>query len=753
IPFAFQVVVAANETFAKMFDVTIPAGRTSVVSRLPLAQINGEIRLSLQLSANPLVELAEPMNARVLPAGANAQTQIIAASSRTEDERIVFDLPRYGPFSGPLQVRYATRDGTAIAGRDYEAASGVVTLGEATSGWAAIASVVVRRLGASPPEDREFYLDLDVPPNVVVSGSLVGRLAGQVPWTGFKIDGPNEVGEEAEFVEVKIVDENKDATFDVLTSDGTARAGVDYTAVHTTLRADGTLRVALVPNDARVEPVKIFKVTAVRASDRLTNSIDIVIVDDERGGARDETFLPIRYEGENYEVNTFGGVTGDDRIILCEASRAIWEYDRTGHFTARRPLPALPGTFKTGLVLPDGRLLVGTAGDALGQPSVFRLLPDGEFDPSFAGAVDQSTVLGLADGGAGRTVLLKRPFLENRWEIVRLLEDGAPDPAFPPIQSEPNNYEEGVARFGIQPDGAILAALSTCDWRWGCSYNRLVRIQDGTAVTLDQVVSSGFFAPPDIRARWFPHALPGGGTFLENIYPYGDVAFGYCVKPDGTLDENFTPGGTDAYLFQYLGVQSDGGIVGWSQPGVEVIRLHPGQTPRRGIILQAPGPAFYTEGTSGQMTLSRAGESSQPLEFRLKIKAGTAGPEDFANLSQVLRFAPLQNTVVLKITPLADGNVEGDEWADVGVEPLSEDVAIFGDDIRVQVSDSDPFVKLELTWEPALIGYSNQQDIFILDASDDGGRTWKPVEAVRGSFRREIDTGQPHRIYRARRNQ
>lgn len=753
VPLGISMVIANNESTTATVNLTIPAGQTNGLTRVPFGRIDGDIRLSLQSAEDPLVQLSEPANARVLPAGANAETQIVSVFSYTDSEKVLFSLRRFGPFTELPQLNYATRDGTAIAGRDYVAASGRLTLGEPATGWAAGASIEVRRLAANASEDREFYLDLsDVPPNVLVFGDRTARLPAILPVTPFTINAPSEVSEGSKFVDVQIKDQNQTATFEAFTSDGTARAGTDYEAVRTTLSSPGTVRVPLGANDTRVEPVKFFTLYVVRtAPDRLTNSVNILIRDDERGGARDETFPQTRLEPQTGHAQVFGGVTSDDRIFLCDPAKNINEYDPNGRLLSTRPFPRLPGSFQAGLVLPDGKLLIGTAGDELGMPSVYRLFPDGRWDTAFTSEADQSSVLGLADGGSGKTLVFKHLFLEHRWMLVRLLENGMVDPDFPPVLSEPD-YGIALARLEMEKDGSVLAALQSCDWRWGCSLGKLLQIKDGKIITLDTVANADFSFPRDTAPRWFPHALPGGGTYLENLYPYGDVDLGYVVRADGSLDENFAPLWTDAWSFQYLGGQHDGSIIGFDSTGFELVRLRPGPKKPRAIILESANRSVWTEGNSNVLTLDRTGESSEPIEFRLRITDGTASPEDFAGISKTFRFEPMQTSISINVEALADQLSEGEEWSSIGVEPLSQDVNVIGGDVTVVLADSDPYMRLELRTDPALLGFSNEQDVFVIEASDDGGKSWQPIEAVRGGFRRDFPANLPHRIYRTRRN-
>ena len=133
-----------------------------------------------------------------------------------------------------VTVGYATKDGTALAGTDYEAAEGTLTFGAGTT----VKTVEVRTTEDELKEsDEGFTVELSGPSGAVLGESIgTGTIVDDEATPEVTIgDARADEGEVAEFEVTLSGASDRAVTVEYRTVAGTAEAGVDYTAASGTL--------------------------------------------------------------------------------------------------------------------------------------------------------------------------------------------------------------------------------------------------------------------------------------------------------------------------------------------------------------------------------------------------------------------------------------------------------------------------------------------------------------------------------------
>jgi hypothetical protein len=200
---------------------------------------------------------------------------------------VTFTLAWTGAKGGSaVSVSYATADGTATAGSDYTAKSGVATFNNGCK----CATVTVAVLGDTTTEGTEtFFVNLSSPVNGVIGD-------GQAIATIYDNEGPpafvvadGTADESAGTMSFTVLMTNASSgtkTVDYATADGTAVAGSDYTETHGTLTftTGQTSKAVLVPiaNDSLSEADETFTLNLSNASLALDDATAVgTIVDDD----------------------------------------------------------------------------------------------------------------------------------------------------------------------------------------------------------------------------------------------------------------------------------------------------------------------------------------------------------------------------------------------------------------------------------------------------------------------------------------
>lgn len=184
----------------------------------------------------------------------------------------MFDVDRKGDTSTAVTVKYAAVNDTAQAGLDYTAAVG--TLQFAAGETRKTISVPLLNDGVDTTYWEGFRVVLSQPTRGTELGApsssawTIGDNDGVHAWLNFKVTAVT-VAETAGSVTLEVVrggdSTNSDISVSYATTDGTAKAGSDYTAATGTLRfAPGVLsRTITIPitNNVFFEPTEAFTIT------------------------------------------------------------------------------------------------------------------------------------------------------------------------------------------------------------------------------------------------------------------------------------------------------------------------------------------------------------------------------------------------------------------------------------------------------------------------------------------------------------
>ena len=173
-----------------------------------------------------------------------------------------------GAVSGKeVTVEYATSDGTAKAGSDYTSASGTLTLSAGDTSKTVEVSVTNDSVDEA---DETFTVTLSSATNATISdATAVGTITDDDVAPGLSIGdvsvAEGVAGGKAKFTVTLGAASGKDVTVKYATSDGTAKAGSDYTSASGTLTFSAgdtskTVEVS-VADDSSDEPDEMFTVT------------------------------------------------------------------------------------------------------------------------------------------------------------------------------------------------------------------------------------------------------------------------------------------------------------------------------------------------------------------------------------------------------------------------------------------------------------------------------------------------------------
>ena len=185
----------------------------------------------------------------------------VSGGSATEGGAVAFRVSLSRSATGAVTVRYATADGTALAGADYVEADGTLTF---TPGET-VRTVTVDTINDSETEPLEtFVLSLSSPTNATIAeDSALGRIVDDDAPPALRVsDGSATEGGTVAFRVSLSRSATGAVTVRYATADGTALAGADY------VEADGTLtftpgetvRTVTVDtiNDSETEPLETF---------------------------------------------------------------------------------------------------------------------------------------------------------------------------------------------------------------------------------------------------------------------------------------------------------------------------------------------------------------------------------------------------------------------------------------------------------------------------------------------------------------
>ena len=286
---------------------------------------------------------------------------ITGPAAVTEGGDLVFDvsLDRTPSAGEDVTVTVATADDTATAGSDYTARSETLTF---AAGGATTQQVTISTINDAVPENAE---DLQVLLSNAVNASIGTASAagtinddGDLPTVSIMPVTADE-GEEFSFT-VSVSDSPiADLTVDVTTTDGTAEAGSDFTALNTTLTftPGGPTEIAVVVDvndDADIESAEDFTVALSNVQGGMLGvaSVTGTINDNDGNGT---------IGGQKYHDSNLNGVmdAGEDflagwTIQLLDNAGTVIDSQVTDADGAYQFTSVVPGMYSVEEVLQDG---------------------------------------------------------------------------------------------------------------------------------------------------------------------------------------------------------------------------------------------------------------------------------------------------------------------------------------------------------------------------------------------------------------
>src|SRR5262245_48943489 len=179
------------------------------------------------------------LNGTWLPPLAISDLSILEGNTGTT--AFVFTVSIPTPISQAVSVNYATADGSATAGSDYQTAFGTLTIPAGETGGTIIVLVNGDRL---PEANETFFVNLSSATNAVIAdGQAMGAIADDEPRISVSTDyvtitEGNAGTTDAIFTVSLSTAYDQQVTVDYYTSDDSAIAGDDYVRTFGTLRFD-----------------------------------------------------------------------------------------------------------------------------------------------------------------------------------------------------------------------------------------------------------------------------------------------------------------------------------------------------------------------------------------------------------------------------------------------------------------------------------------------------------------------------------
>jgi uncharacterized delta-60 repeat protein len=678
-----------------------------------------------------------------------------AASCYENDGVVVAVVTRAGADFSPMQVEYATVDGSAKAGLDYVAQSGTLHFDEGETSQA-----IAIALLDNPAVQwmHTFSIVLKNPSNgVLLINGGAGQVAlmdvaSQIAFDGYGNYTTNEAAGMALISVRRGVRTSNQVSVHYQTEGGTAIPGVDYqpTSGTLTFAAGETVQTFAVPLLDNVVP-QTNRTVQLRLSNPSAEAVldvppdaslrTLVIMDDDHPGDLDLSFNPSLGPGAwvtrlaltpSQKIIASGSSLGLIRLGLDGASdqsfrtfawaaptclllandNRLW----TGGWSDWLRTLAPDGTLAwsspnvSGISVlalqPDQKVLVGVSSwSGLG---LARLLPNGDYDPSFvATGAREMSVAAIAVQPEGQILCGgSSPGSSSGPCLVRLNGDGTLDGQFTGQLAtfESTNGMGGpvITALLLQPDGGVLVG-GRFDRVGGRATRNLVRLKANGAVDETWAVGSGFDGVIQQLALQGDGGILVIGSF-QNVQgvPRPSLA---RLQPDGKLDTSFSP---DIRDVSALLVQSDGHIVvgggfygvnGQIRPGLARLRGNPEAA--AGVVSFVAGPSNILE-TAGTVDLrvQRTGGTRGRIVVPYAVSGGTAiAGTDIVPASGSIEFADgegLPKTITLQVQ--ADGQASGDKSVELSLgQPIGG--AVLGElcTVRWTIQDVDCVIEFATT--------------------------------------------------------
>ena len=282
--------------------VTIPAGQTSATITVPTtadptAQSTEAFSLALTGAANAGLAAATAA-ATILPDTPEPSLSVADASG-VEDpsgtSTLTFTVTLSAASTRAVTVDYATADGTAVAGQEYDAATGTITIpaGQTT----ATVPVTILAVGGFEP-DETFTLNLSDPTDATLAtptatGTILNddTASATLSVASATVTVGTAGTATLPFTVTLSAAQASAVTVDYATANGTATAGTDYTATAGTLtiaagQTTGTIDVPVAGPAVTAESSKTLTVTlsSPTGAALATTTATGTIVDDDIAG-------------------------------------------------------------------------------------------------------------------------------------------------------------------------------------------------------------------------------------------------------------------------------------------------------------------------------------------------------------------------------------------------------------------------------------------------------------------------------------
>ncbi|MGC8886730.1 MAG: Calx-beta domain-containing protein [Verrucomicrobiia bacterium] len=494
---------------------------------------------------------------------------------------LVVTVNRQFGSAGDISVAFETYDtGSAAAGLDYVATNGVLVW---TNGETASKTISIQIIDDTIVEgDEEFGIALSNPTGGATFGvytnAKITIIENDVS-PGIITFGAGQyfVYENETNAVIPVIRTNGtlgDVTVNYATSNGTAIAGSDYTAVSGTLQfTNGQtinyIKVPVIDNFVANSPVYFYASlsgsTGGAALGAITNAIVTILDNEKWAGSIDETFATgqgadgtvyaLTFDSQRRlyvggDFTTFQGIKAG-RIVRINTNGTVDLTFNTGS-GANKPIYAVAKTS-------DGIYVAGafTAFRGVTRSKIARLTYDGAVDMAFnPPAIDGNiyTVVPLNDG----TVLIGGDFVSVGTNavsrIARLTANGAYDDTF----AIGFGASGTVRSIALQSDGKIVVGGEFT------SFNRVSSpyvVRLNTNGSVDQTFDVGL--GPDgkvysVAVHSDGSVIIGGDFTTVNGVPRNRIA---RLNTDGKVDLTFDPGYGANGSVRAIDIQVDGKIV------------------------------------------------------------------------------------------------------------------------------------------------------------------------------------------------
>jgi uncharacterized delta-60 repeat protein len=505
---------------------------------------------------------------------------------------LTFIVNRVAGSLGSLSVQYATTNGTALDGVDYIGTNNTLNWNSVDVSPRIITIPLINTglVGAN----KQFAVSLF---NPRLNGTATPSLMGAITNATLTITNDNSHGALQFSAPAYVVNENGGyATITVVrtggavgtisalyaTSDGTAAAGVNYTATNGTVTlVSGEISASFavqILNDNVVDPTNFYFNVSLAGPGTLINAV-VQIVDansvNRPPGSPDTGF-------------NSAGVNGNVFALALQSNGQILA---GGNFTAVGPVSegslarlntdgSLDTAFLSGLVGANGpvlavvsqtddHVLVGgsfTSVNTVNRKFIARLMTDGSLDTSFnPGLGADNVVNALAETFVGG---VRKIYVGGAFGVIsgssspgfaRLNNDGSADGSF----AVGTGADGSVYAIAVYPTNSIYAGKVLIGGTFthfnGAALNRLARLNlDGSADT-NFNASLGFGPNDAVRAIAIQSdgRVLAGGSFTN----FNGVALSHIVRlnVDGTRDTSFVAGTSDSV--EGIALQADNRIV------------------------------------------------------------------------------------------------------------------------------------------------------------------------------------------------